>query len=109
MEQILAILTGVVPAATITLNWAYKRTKAKENITKEAASTYYMNDYDVSNLQSELEQKLEFLSNRNYKVIFIIDELDKINDQDLTSVIKSLKLLFKPFFRKPTCKCVLCV
>ena len=58
-------------------------------------------DYDVSTLQSELEQTLNKLSKNllnykfeKFKVIFVIDELDKLETDLVIDVIKSLKMLF---------------
>ena len=95
-NSVLAILAGIIPASIITLNWSlnYRKKRTLDSSSRQDASTYYMNDYDVTNLQAELEQTLDLLDERQYKVVFIIDELDKINAYDLTSVIKSLKLLF---------------
>ncbi|MBV9667256.1 MAG: hypothetical protein JO327_03905 [Nitrososphaeraceae archaeon] len=68
--------------------------KLSESEQERKASTYYRHDYDVSSLQSELEEKLRKLSELNCKVIFVIDELDKMDYEDVVDVIKSLKTLF---------------
>jgi Cdc6-like AAA superfamily ATPase len=40
-----------------------------------------------------LEETLDTLARNNFKIIIIIDELDKINEDDLVQVITSLKTM----------------
>ena len=44
-------------------------------------------------LQSELEDTIRELANHNYKVVFIIDELDKLREERVRDAVESLKAL----------------
>ena len=90
VQNILAILApGVVSLKIISI---WNKSKKKLDIHSIQDKNYYKYDYNLSNLQSDLEEVLKKLS-KNNKVIFIIDELDKMSDQHVTEVIRSLKTL----------------
>jgi hypothetical protein len=93
-SQILAVLTAVVPTIALSLTWKRRKKDTHETEDTSDANSYYLNDFNVTNLQAELEEKLETLFSKGYKVIFIIDELDKIAENDIINVITSLKILF---------------
>jgi Cdc6-like AAA superfamily ATPase len=93
-NTILPILIGIVPAVAITVSLAFKKTDKSETGSNQSAFNYYRKDYDVSNLQAELEETFDTLIGKKYKVIIIIDELDKMKEEDIINVITSLKILF---------------
>ena len=68
----------------------YTKTIKKSSIS--TASNYYRYDYDFSTMQSEFESLLEIFVKENFKILFIVDELDKIGDKSL-SIILNLKML----------------
>ena len=76
------------------MSWERTKNRLSEYEQQKKASIYYRHDYDVSTLQSELEDKLRKLSQLNCTILFVIDELDKMEYEDVTNVIKSLKTLF---------------
>ena len=95
LNEIIPVLIGVIPPL-ITVSWQINKTATQRNEAEKDASIYYLYDYDISTLQSELEQTLFKLLNNNYKkykVIFVIDELDKMDETEIIEVIKSLKSL----------------
>lgn len=92
-NRILSVLVGTIPPAAA-ISWQVRKTLTNERDIEKEASIYYLHDYDISTLQSELEETLHKLLENNYKVIFIIDELDKIEEKYVIEVIKSLKVLF---------------
>ena len=68
----------------------YSITRRKSSVSM--ASNYYRHDYDFSTMQSEFESLLERFVNKKFKILFIVDELDKIEDKSL-SIILNLKML----------------
>ena len=67
------------------------KTKKK---TSNLSSSKYIHDYDFLDLISDLEELLEDHPQTSHKILFVIDELDKIQDKTPLSVIKNLKMLF---------------
>ncbi len=95
LNRILPAVIGIVPPAAI--SWKVKKTTEDQTEAERKASTYYLYDYDLGTLQSELEEtllKLKQNDYKKYKVVFVIDELDKVDENDVIEVIKSLKSLF---------------
>jgi len=90
----IALVTGIVPAAVITLSWERKKNITTETEERNKSSTYYLFDYNVGTLQAELEETLSSLASTGCKVIFVIDELDKMSPDDVIDVVKVLKTLF---------------
>jgi hypothetical protein len=93
LTQIAPIIIGITPQS-IVMSWQVKKTMTNQREAEKNASIYYLYDYDISTLQSELEETIRVLTQNNWKVIFVIDELDKIEDEtNVIEVIKSLKSL----------------
>lgn len=92
-NAVLSILTAIVPSVILTVSWGLKKTEVQNTEQAESASNYYAKDNSVSNLEADLEDVLEKLS-INYKIIFVIDELDKLETDVARSVISTLKTLF---------------
>ena len=68
----------------------YSQTRKKSSINM--ASNYYRYDYDLSTMQFEFESLLERFVKEKFKILFIVDELDKLGDKSL-SIILHLKML----------------
>ncbi|MCV0392099.1 MAG: hypothetical protein K5790_02265 [Nitrosopumilus sp.] len=66
--------------------------KIVKKTSSDLASYYYLHDYDFSTMQSELESLLEKFQEENFKILFILDELDKVGD-DSFEIISNLKML----------------
>jgi len=91
--KVLPIVIATVPPS-IAMTWQKKKTTANESNAEQNAKSYYLFDYDLSTLQSDLEETLRTLTKFRYKVIFVIDELDKMERDDVIEATKSLKPLF---------------
>jgi hypothetical protein len=92
VTRIVPIVISITPPS-IVMSWQVKKTTTNQTEAEKNASIYYLYDYDISTLQSELEETIRKLTENNYKVIFVIDELDKIDEKDVIEVTKSLKSL----------------
>jgi hypothetical protein len=93
-NNVLTLFISSLPLISFTIESAWSK-KIKSNIDNSTtASTLYLYDYNISNLEYEMELKLNNLKKKNCKVIFIIDEMDKLNTNDVKNVIKHLKTLF---------------
>jgi tetratricopeptide (TPR) repeat protein/DNA polymerase III delta prime subunit len=92
INKLLPILIATIPPI-ISISWEMKKSYSTQHEAEKKDSIYYRYDYDVSTLESELEETLREIS-KVYKVIFIIDELDKMDESDVINVIKGLKSLF---------------
>lgn len=68
----------------------YSKVIIKSSYT--SASNYYLYDYDFSTMQSEFESLLENFAEKNFKILFILDELDKVGAPSLEIII-NLKML----------------
>ena len=80
-----SILFGAGASWFVT-NYTFQRRESHSNI----ASQYLQHDYDLATMQSEFEEVLNKFPDK-YKVVFVIDELDKLPNQvDFVSSIKML-------------------
>lgn len=79
-------LTIIVGGGWLSINLTYTIHQTSSNL----ASQYYKHDFDFPTMQSEFEELLNNFS-KEYKIIFILDELDK-TENPLT-YIKNLKML----------------
>ena len=93
MNSVISLLTATVPSL-IAITWQYRRSTSSENRGEKTDKQYYRHDYDTNTLQSDLEDKLRVLAGQNFKVIFVIDELDKLKETEVMETIKSLKTFF---------------
>jgi hypothetical protein len=93
LNSIIALLTATVPSV-VAMSWQYKKSTSLENKNEKTDSLYYRHDYDTNTLQSDLEDKLRQLADNNFKVVFVIDELDKVEQDEILETIKSLKTFF---------------
>lgn len=86
---------ALLAAATPTLSYSYYKSTQKIDGTekKTKAINYYKYDYNISNIQSDLEQLLKELLADKVKIVFVIDELDKMTPANVMFVVRSLKSL----------------
>lgn len=66
--------------------------KVVKKSSTNLASHYYRYDYDFSTMQSEFESLLEDFVKKEFKILFILDELDKVGDNSF-DIISNLKML----------------
>ena len=92
-SNLFPLLIVILPPG-IAVTWQITKTSLRESKAEQSAKTYYLFDYDLSTLQSELEETLQILAKLQYRVIFVIDELDKMDYSDVVAIITSLKPLF---------------
>ena len=87
VNYILAVVLFLIP------NFTFKKTKQwiGESICKlshsKSAEEVYQEDNSLSNLEYELNNILKELSKNKIKIIFVIDELDKIEKEEKTPSI----------------------
>jgi Cdc6-like AAA superfamily ATPase len=93
-NTIISLLIAIVPSAVLAISWGMQRTNTIQTEIEENASTLYKYDTNVTTLESELEDCLNELTDEKYKVVFIIDELDKLEETDVIAIITILKTLF---------------
>lgn len=86
------IAPGVMIVIGSWLLWSYSQTVKKSSV--DVASNYYRYDYDFSTMQSELESLLKEFVKGKFKILFIFDELDKLDKHDPFTIILNLKMLF---------------
>lgn len=91
VQYLISLGIGVIP--TIVYSFQKSITKTTQMSKEYHAQDYYKHDYSISNIQSDLEETLRNLSDSKYKVVFIIDELDKMSPVNVMSVVTSLKSL----------------
>lgn len=89
-----SILVAILPAE-IFFSFKKIHKTIKDRKKKKSAAEYYEQDYkNIGNLEFDLEQLLDKLSG-DYKIIFVIDELDKIAENKyVLNTIKVFKNLF---------------
>ena len=90
-NRILPLLIAIIPPIVISVTW--KKSDSLEHGSDETASKLYSFIADVSDIQFELEDTLDFLSERHYKVIFVIDDLSNLPQEETINVILSLERL----------------
>lgn len=94
IDKILPILS-LFPLPII-LSYSIKQRKIK-GIQKEktkSAAEYYKFDANIGNLEYDFEQILQKLNQKGHKIIFVVDELDKLGEDAVVQVITSFKNLF---------------
>ena len=73
-------------ASWFVTNYTFQRRESHSNV----ASQYLQHDYDLATMQSAFEELLNKFSN-NYRIVFVIDELDKLPNQ--VDFVLSIKML----------------
>ena len=63
----------------------------KLDIVSRSTQSYYRHDYDFADLQSEFEDLMAKYSKRSVKILFVIDEVDKVDNWN--DVITPMKML----------------
>jgi DNA-binding CsgD family transcriptional regulator/Cdc6-like AAA superfamily ATPase len=88
------LLVMPVPAL---INWSVSKltVRREQNNRSQSAESIYQMDNNVSNLEFDLEELHKKLNNDNWKIVYVIDELDKLGDiSNVVKVIKYFKNLF---------------
>ena len=89
IKNVISVLIAGIPSIGILIK--LKKSNITINTKSAEEIDYYLHDYSISNLQSDLEELLQEFTDKNKKLIFIIDELDKINPKYVIQVFRSLK------------------
>lgn len=92
--KILSML-GLISVQLLAFNYSRTSTKSKTDASMEEdkGETYYKYDYDIHTLEFEFEKTLKNLS-FYFKIVFIIDELDKFMDHAIVfDVLQAMKPL----------------
>ena len=84
------ILSSILIGSGAWLLVSYSKVVKKSSVNM--ASYYYRYDYDFSTMQSEFELLLEKFAEKKVKILFILDELDKVGNNSF-SIILNLKML----------------
>jgi tetratricopeptide (TPR) repeat protein len=99
LKGLLPVIVASIPP--IIMSWQVQKTVTSQHEEEIKASIYYLYDYDISTFEAEIEQTLKDLSKEiidykyeRFKVVFVIDELDKLPPDKVIQVITSLKTLF---------------
>lgn len=69
INDIFAILIAAIPSTLLAVTWKIEKTATVEN--ERRSSAYYLHDYDIATLESELQNKLLLLSDYGVR-----DEMD---------------------------------
>lgn len=73
---------------------SYKSSNKNENENQVKAEELYQLDNNLGNLEYDLEEFHRLLQQDNIKIIYIIDELDKLTEDQSQKVLRYLKNLF---------------
>jgi hypothetical protein len=92
ISNLIPVVISITPPG-IAISRQLTKTVTNQTQNERDASIFYLYDYDLSTLQSELEEAINELTKNRHKVIFIIDELDKIPKVKAKYAIESLKSL----------------
>jgi len=93
IEQVQTAI-GLGISSVPTLIYTFQKSKEKSTVStnKKESVDYYKYDYSLSNLHSDFEEVLRKIS-KDHKIVFIIDELDKMQPNEVIDVLKMLKSL----------------
>lgn len=91
IQNVIALLAATTPTLSYSLYKSRQKIQGMEK--KKQAINYYKYDYNISNIQSDLEQILKELLDKKLKIVFVIDELDKMAHSKVLFVVRSLKSL----------------
>jgi hypothetical protein len=93
LKSIILPITLLIPAIVIGVEYTRSKTQLKEQSEELKNSSFYKYDYDVPTLEFELQTALERLKALKYRIVFVIDELDKLIPKQVITVLTSLKTL----------------
>jgi len=93
------IALGAILISGLPLSFFYHFKHRNKNSDIDGSSTsieqLYVSDRNINNLTHDLQNLLEDLADKRWKIIFIIDEMDKIeNPKFAEEIIKTFKNLF---------------
>ena len=108
--SLLLILTKIIPIELLNdlvsliiglplplfLNYAYSKSKIRKNLKLEDKKSELLYKFDASicNIEYDLEKIHREIRDQNQKLIYIIDELDKLDPKQVIEVLKFFKNLF---------------
>lgn len=75
-------------------SWKISSSKIKSKKENRSAEELYEIDNSVANLEFDLEAIHHKLREKGFKIVYVIDELDKLNQDQVKEVIKFFKNLF---------------
>ncbi|MDD5686367.1 MAG: P-loop NTPase fold protein [Elusimicrobia bacterium] len=94
LDKLLPLLFALPIPFTFNLWYKKRRTKRNIDCTKEEAGALYEYDNSISNLEFDLENIHKELYGNGIKLVYVIDELDKLDTEKLKDVLKYFKNLF---------------
>lgn len=94
LNDFIALIIGL--PLPLSLNYAYSKNKTIKNLTSEdrKSELLYKFDASIGNIEYDLEKIHREVREKNQKLIYIIDELDKLKPNQVVEVLKFFKNLF---------------
>ncbi len=94
LNKILPLLALFPLPLVFLYSWKHQKTRSTQKEKSKSAEEYYKFDANIGNLEFDFEQVLNKLNKKEYKIIFVVDELDKLGENSVIQAIKSFKNLF---------------
>jgi hypothetical protein len=98
LSSILAVLVGAIPPLAIAISWNLKKAKSSVSERGQRTLTNLTYEYDANAIQDDLEKVLTILTKISYKVIFVVDNLDEVNETFMASLARVQNLLINTHF-----------
>jgi len=94
LNDLIALLIGL--PLPLSLNYAYSKNKTIKNLMSEdrKSELLYKFDASIGNIEYDLEKIHREIRDSGQKLIYIIDELDKLDAKQVAEVLKFFKNLF---------------
>lgn len=94
LNDLIALIIGL--PLPLSLNYAYSKNKTIKNLMSEdrKSELLYKFDASIGNIEYDLEKIHREIREKNQKLIYIIDELDKLKPNQVAEVLKFFKNLF---------------
>jgi WD40 repeat protein len=91
-QKLIALLA--VPLGAVAVSATFRRSFRSSEASNALTSEYYEFDHSLGNLEFDLEQVHHELQERDIRTIYVIDELDKLDAQQVLDVLRFFKNLF---------------
>jgi len=87
------LLAGPVPLL-VKASWSWKATATKTASAREQAEELYEFDASPGNLEFDLERIHRKMGTRNYRIVYLVDEVDKLSNEEALGLFAAFKNLF---------------